>query len=211
MWVALLQGFSFSSAPLLGLSPFKVFVFSSALRAGWRKTLPLALAPLIADIPIVLLLLLIIGQMPDTAIIALRFLGGLYYIYLAVTLTRRASSTVVDTELIEQAPQRTFWQAITAVWITPAVYINWSVIGIPALLAYLDQSPFHAAAFVLGFYLLWVGGLAIQIVVFGQAGKLNQTATRYLVIAAALLLIGFGIYQCWIGITEILAMQNGAG
>src|SRR5574341_1136356 len=112
----------------------------------------------------------------------------------AVCSIRRANQTV-DVRTIADSPQRSFWQAITAIWITPQVYINWSEIGVPALLAYSEQSPWHETAFLAGFYALWVTGLAAQIIIFGQAGKLNQTATHYLAIAATLLLVGFGVCQ----------------
>jgi threonine/homoserine/homoserine lactone efflux protein len=204
MWLALFQGVSFAMAPLLSFSPFKLFVFSSALRQGWRKSLPLALTPLIADIPIILLIWLILRQIPDAALHALRIAGGLFYIYLAVGLIRRANHPV-DAQTVSNSPQRSFWQAITAIWITPQVYINWSVIGVPALLTYGDESPWNAVAFLIGFYVLWVVGLAAQIVIFGQAGKLNQTATRYVIIAASLLLVGFGVYQCWLGAAALTA------
>src|SRR5574341_1836765 len=204
MWLALLEGVSFAMAPLLSISPFKLFVLSAALHQGWRKSLPLALTPLIADIPIILLIWLTLQQVPDVALDVLHIIGGLFYIYLAVGLIRRANRTV-DVRTIADSPQRSFWQAITAIWITPQVYINWSEIGVPALLAYSEQSPWHETAFLAGFYALWVTGLAAQIIIFGQAGKLNQTATHYLAIAASLLLVGFGVCQCWLGVPALNA------
>jgi len=207
MWLAFLQGISFATAPLLSFSPFKIFIFSSALRDGWKRSLVLALSPLIADIPVVVGLWFFLKQIPDVALTILQILGGLFYIYLAVGLVRRAKqpmSTEKAEAAIEEAPRRTFWQAITAVWITPQVYINWSVIGIPAILRYSEASVLTAVAFMLGFYLLWVGGLAVQIILFGQAGKLSASAAAYVVYAASVLLIGFGIYQLWLGVSLLL-------
>lgn len=205
MWLALLQGISFASAPLLSFGPFKIFVLSSAVRQGWRRALPLALTPLIADIPVIVLIWVIVRQLPDWSVNVLRILGGIFYIYLAVGLVRRANQPI-EAEMVTKAPRRTFWQAITAIWITPQVYINWSVIGIPAVLGYSEASPWHAAAFLAGFYLLWVGGLAVQILVFAQVGKLHERATSYVMIAASILLVGFGIYQAWIGISSLLSL-----
>lgn len=203
MWIALLQGISFATAPLLAFSPFKIFVFSQALQQGWRRSLPLALVPLLADIPVVMLIWLVLRQLPAWSVDTLRLTGGLFYIYLAYGISRKARRRV-RAEVLANAPRRTFGQAITAVWVSPQVYINWSIIGVPALLAYAAQSTWHMAGFLTGFYLLWVGGLALQIVVVGQAGKWSAQANTYIVAVAALLLVGFGVYQFWIGATNLL-------
>ena len=204
MWIALLQGISFATAPLLAFSPFKIFVFSQALQQGWRRSLPLALVPLLADIPVILLLWVVLRQLPAWSVDILRMTGGVFYIYLAYSIIRRARQPVQVDDVLANAPRRTFSQAITAVWVSPQIYINWSIIGIPALLGYAAQSPWHMIAFLLGFYLLWVGGLALQIILVGQAGKISSNANTYIVVIAALLLVGFGFYQLWLGATNLL-------
>jgi threonine/homoserine/homoserine lactone efflux protein len=204
MWVALLQGVSFATAPLLSFGPFKIFVLSQALRQGWRRSLPLALVPLLADIPVVILIWLVLQQLPDWSINGLRMTGGLFYIYLAYGLIRSTQQHVSE-EVLENAPRRTFWQAITAVWITPQVYINWSIIGMPALLGYAAQSTWHMVGFIAGFYLVFVVGLALQIILAGQAGQFSTQANRYVLVAAALFLTGFGLYLFWIGATNLLS------
>lgn len=203
MWIALLQGISFASVPLFSFGPFKVYVLSQALRQGWRKSLSLALVPLLADIPVILLIWLVVRQLPDWSINTLRIIGGLFYVHLAYGLVRSARRQVSD-EALARAPRRTFWQAITAVWISPGVYINWSIIGIPAVLRYAAQSNWHSFGFIIGFYFFWIGGLALQIMLAGRAGNISSRANTYIIIVAALVLVGFGIYQFWIGVTNLL-------
>ncbi len=203
MLVALLQGVSFATAPLLSIGPFKIFVISHALREGWRRALPLSLVPLLADIPIVLFLWLVLRQLPGWTVDVLRVTGGLFYGYLAYGLIRSARRPAREAGL-QSSNSKTFWQAITAIWVTPNVYINWSIIGVPALLAYAEQSTVQVIAFVAGFYLVFVVGLALQIFVAGQAGKISSQANIYLIAAAALFLFGFGIYQSWLGLTSLL-------
>jgi hypothetical protein len=55
-----------------------------------------------------------------------------------------------------------------------------------------------------GFYTIWVAGLALEIVLFAQIGRLNPQANRLIFYLAALLLIGFGLYQIWLGATALL-------
>jgi threonine/homoserine/homoserine lactone efflux protein len=192
MLLALLQGVSFATVPLLSISPFKIFVLSSAVRQGWRRALPLATVPLIGDVPIILVLWLLLRQFPEWAVNVLRTIGGLFYLYLAVGLIRSARR-VLAPERLDSEFRRTYRQAVAAIWITPNVYINWSLIGIPALLNYAQQSAIHAALFLIGFYLVWVGGLGLQILLAAQAGRLPPRSVSYLVIGGSLVLVGFGL------------------
>jgi len=203
MLVALLHGVSFATAPMLSFGPFKIFVLSSSLRDGWRGTLRLALVPLVADIPVIGLLWFLIGSLSASMLNLLRIAGALFYIYLAYSLHRNAQRKVSQ-ERLQQTGQRTFWQAVTAVWITPQVYINWATIGIPALILYSNQSTVQALSFLVGFYGLWIPGLAAQIILTSMAGRVNQAATRILVGGGALLLLVFAAYQIWLGFTGLL-------
>lgn len=101
--------------------------------------------------------------------------------------------------------KRSYWQAVLAVWITPAAYINWGVIGVPALLAYAELSLAHVIAFLVGFYAVWVGGLAVQIWIVGQADRVLEARTVYLVYGGSMLLVAFGVYQIWLGLSNIIA------
>jgi len=206
MIVIFLHSLSFAITPLLAFGPFKIFVLSHALQSGWRRALPLALTPLVADIPIILLVWLVLRQLPDQTLDILRVTGGLFFLYLAYLLFRNTSrmQTVTVGERIADAPNRTFWQAVVSIWISPQAYINWTAVGIPALLGYTDQAVWRGIAFLVSFYLLWIGGLAVQIALFGQAGKINTQANDIVVMAASLLLTGFGIYQVWLGVAKLL-------
>ena len=204
MIVIFLHALSFATTPLLAFGPFKIFVLSHALQNGWRHALPLALTPLVADIPVILLVWSVLRQLSEQAIEVLRVTGGLFFFYLAYVLFRNARQMRSLEERVSGTPNRTFWQAVLSIWISPQVYINWTAIGIPALLGYSKQSLWHGIAFLISFYTLWVGGLAAQIILFGQAGKFNVQANNILIILASLLLVGFGVYQIWLGITGLL-------
>ncbi len=207
MIVILLHALSLATTPLLSFSPFKILVLSAGLQHGWRRSLPLALTPLAADIPVIILVWLVLRQLPDDAIDLLRISGGLFFLYLATVLfrnARRMQKTPASPERVGAPLSRTFWQAVVAIWIAPQVYINWTVIGIPALLGYLQEAIWRGITFLLFFYALWIGGLAAQIVLFSQAGKINAQANNYIIMVASLFLVGFGVFQINLGIRALL-------
>jgi len=204
MTVIFLHALTLATVPLLSFGPFKIFVLSQALQNGLRRSLPLAFTPLVADIPVILLVWLVLRQLSEQTINVLQISGGLFFFYLAYVLFRNMRRTQVSTEVLVNAPHRTFGQAIVAIWISPQVYLNWTAVGVPALLTYSAESVWHGLAFLLFFYLLWIGGLSLQIVLFSQAGKVNEQLNSYLAIIGSLLLIGFGVYQIWLGITGLI-------
>lgn len=204
MIVIFLHALSMATLPLLSFGPFKIFVLSQALQNGLRRSIPLALSPLVADIPVILLVWLVLRQLPEVVIHGLQISGGFFFFYLAYVLVRNMRRMEISTEAVANAPSRTFWQAIVAIWISPPVYLNWTAVGVPAVLSYSEISVWHGLAFLLFFYLLWIGGLSLQIILFSQAGKVNEQLNTYLVIIGSLLLIGFGIYQIWLGITGLI-------
>jgi threonine/homoserine/homoserine lactone efflux protein len=52
------------------------------LKNGWRHTLPAALAPLLSDIPIAIVILFILSRIPAWMVHALRLTGGFFLLYL---------------------------------------------------------------------------------------------------------------------------------
>jgi threonine/homoserine/homoserine lactone efflux protein len=202
MFVALLEGITFSTAPILSFGPFKIFVLSTALELGWRRSLYLALTPLIADIPVILVLWFLLARLPGTVIEFLRIAGGVFFIYLGTSLIRRLRSPAKRSSQPNEV-RRSLLQAILAVWITPNVYVNWGIVGVPALISYAQESALTAAAFLLGFYVFWIAGLALQIFIAGQAGRFSAEAPRLLVYIGSLLLFGFGLFQVWQGIANV--------
>jgi threonine/homoserine/homoserine lactone efflux protein len=202
MFVALLEGITFSTAPLLSFGPFKIFVLSTALELGWRRSLYLAFTPLIADIPVILVLWFLLARLPGAVIEILRIAGGIFFIYLGVNLIRRLRNPSMRAGRSNEV-RRSLLQAIFAVWITPNVYVNWGIVGVPALISYAEESTATAVAFLAGFYVFWVAGLALQIFIAGQAGKVSAEAPRLLVYIGSLLLFGFGVFQIWQGIDNV--------
>src|SRR6266567_4411740 len=82
MITALLLGISYgftagiSPGPLLGL------VITQTLQRGWRAGGMVALAPLLSDLPIVLLTILVLSHLPSAVLSWLGIIGGLFVIYL---------------------------------------------------------------------------------------------------------------------------------
>ena len=63
--------------------PFQAYLLSQTMKNGWRHTLPAALAPLLSDGPIIILVVLILTQLPPWFLRVVRIAGGVFILYLA--------------------------------------------------------------------------------------------------------------------------------
>jgi threonine/homoserine/homoserine lactone efflux protein len=137
-YVILGGGFAFAAAAQPG--PFQTFLLSKVVQHGWRKTLPAALAPLITDGPIALLILLVLHSVPSGLTRALQFAGGIVLIVLAV-LTYRSWRWPPDETEHEGSAPHTLLQAATVNFLNPGPYLGWSLVLGPAVLREWSAHP----------------------------------------------------------------------
>lgn len=200
MLAILVQGIGYGLAAAAQPGPFQMFLISQTLDRGWRRTLPMALAPLLSDGPIISLSLLVLSRLPGWWQRLLNVAGGLFLLYLAYTAYlswRRFDGTqFVSTEQSSYGVLKaTMMNALS-----PGPYLFWSLVTGPILLAGWRQATALGIGFLIAFYATMVASLAAIIVVFGLARKLGPRLTHVLVGISAIALLGFGLYQLALGL-----------
>lgn len=198
------EGAALSLSAALMPGPFQAFLMAQALKNGWRPSLPMALAPLITDGPIIVLVLMVLTRMPSWLVDGLRAAGGLVMIYLSGRVFRGLRGAGMVRKPDPDAARRGLLSAIVLNAVNPNPYLFWGVIGGPIVLAGWRESKGLAVAFLTGFYGTFVVALAVLIVGFATAGSLNPKITRSLMACSALALALFGLYQCFLGLRALL-------
>ncbi len=192
---------------LLGLSaamlpgPFQAFVLSEAARRGWRRTLPVATAPLLSDGPVLLVVFLAVSRLPDAALEGMRVAGGLFMGYLAygaVRWLRRGPEA-------RGAGYGGVLRGAVMNLLNPNPWLFWGLVGAPIVVAAWQRAPAQAVAFLVAFYLALMAVTAGLIVVFGEAADRGPRLRRALLGIAALALAGFGVLQVVTGLRRLLA------
>jgi threonine/homoserine/homoserine lactone efflux protein len=201
MLVYLIQGLGYGFSAATQPGPFQTFVISQALNRGWRRALPVSLAPLISDGPIIALMLLLLSQVPPWLVQILHVVGGLFVLYLAWGAYRswRDFGPVEAT-----SSQQGILKAAMTNALSPGPYLFWGTVTGPILIAGWRQRPANGIGFLAGFYLAMVGTLVGMIVTFGAARHLGPRVNRVLLGVSAIALAGFGLYQLWLGVSGIL-------
>jgi len=199
MFEYLLAGSGYGFAGAVQPGPFQTYLASEALRDGPRRTLPAALAPLLSDLPVILLVLFALTRLPASAQRLLNLVSGVYILYLAWRAWRRRGAVLTAGTQAEMK-YGSLSRAALMNLLSPGPYVFWSLVAGPVLLRAWQQGPAFGAAFLVGFYAAMVSTLAALIVAFGAAGQLDARISRGLSALSALILAAFGLRQLWLGI-----------
>lgn len=184
--------------------PFQAFLVSQTIKNGWRHTLPTALAPLVSDGPIVVLMFLLLTQTPNWFLSGVQILGGLFVLYLAwgafVAAKRMGTSLVI----LPEAASQNFLKATLMNMLSPGPYLFWGLLAGPIVIDGWRQSPAMGLSFVVGFYMALIGGFAAFIILLGTASRFGPRVSKTLGFAAATALFVFGLYQLWWGVSTFV-------
>lgn len=182
--------------------PSIAYLVNISLRYGWRRALLVTLAPLVTDPPIIVIILLMlqtINSISTGFVSAIQIAGGALLLWIAWNGWKgfRAGVTFGQSASGEQANDETPWQifrtSLLMNLLSPGLYIFWTTVNGPILLNGLSISVLHGAAFLVGFYGVFMVGMALIAFVFAKAGQINPTITRALTLITIGLLIFFGL------------------
>ena len=187
------SGFAFAAAVQPG--PLQAFYLSRVASGGWRKTLPAALAPVISDGPIAVLILLVLNKLPQGFESYLKAAGGILLLYFASKAFREWRRGSEGKGREAQSAPRTLFQAVAVNAVNPGPYLGWSLVLGPAFLEAWQQNPAYAVALVTAFYVTMVVSLALFILLLGTTTFLGPSGRRGLLLVASAALSALGIYQ----------------
>lgn len=200
MLAFLLQGLVLGLPAAAQPGPFQAYLLAQTMKNGWRRTLPAALAPLLSDGPIILLVLLVLTQLPAGFLRALQIAGGLFILYLAWGAYKTFRTADFSVPPNPTASQQSVLEAALMNALNPNPYIFWSLAAGPILLEAWRISPLHGLAFLLGFYGTLIGGFALFIILFGTARQLGPRVSRALSGVSVVALLLFGLWQLVTGL-----------
>ena len=202
MWLYILQGIGYGLVAAAQPGPLQTYLISQALTKGWKFTLPAALAPLISDGPIIAVSLLILSQVPFWLQRFLHIAGGLYILYLAYGTYQAWKNLDPNVPYIETETRQSVFKAALINTLNPNPYIFWSLVTGPLLLEGWRELPIQGIGFLAGFYLTMIASLCAIILAFSTARQLGPRVNSALLAVSAIALMGFGLFQLWLGITN---------
>jgi threonine/homoserine/homoserine lactone efflux protein len=188
------QGASIGFTATVAPGPFLAFLCSETLARGWRYTFALMFSPLVSDLPIILIAVFILGQLPPDALRVIQVIGGLFVLWLAWGMARslRAGDLFAPSASTVRPGRGVLLQGAALNFLSPGAWLFWSTVNGPIVVNAWRESPATAIAFMVGFYAVLIGGLGAWIVVFNTARRLNERVIRWLLIVSLVIMVGFG-------------------
>jgi threonine/homoserine/homoserine lactone efflux protein len=192
----LIPGVIFGLSAGLTPGPILTLVIFQTLAHGIKEGVKVALAPLLTDVPIVIVSLLVLARMSHmkTVMGILSIFGGFYLFYLAYESLRFKGTDLNKATAKPQSVRK----GVMANFLNPNPYIFWISIGGPLV---LKASQVHFTAsfmFIVPFYVLLVGSKCMVAVIIGNSrGFLKSNHYIFTIRALGCLLVAFGILFLW--------------
>jgi len=190
---------SYGFAAAVQPGQLQAYLISRAVAHGWRRTLPAVLAPLLSDVPVIVLVFLALTRLPPLFLTLLRLAGGAFLMYLAYGALKAGREGGRSMEAPAPA-HRTFLEAVAVNLLNPNPYLGWALVLGPLVLQAWTASAASGIAVLAAFYLTLVAGSSAIVVLFALARSLGPRVAAWLVRASAVALAAFGAWQLWAGL-----------
>jgi len=178
----------------LGMSPgpLLTLVISETLKHDKKEGIKIAIAPILTDLPIVLITLLILSKLTnfDPILGSISILGAIFIGYLAY---ENISIKKIELDVSEVKPQ-SIKKGVIANFLNPHPYVFWFIIGAPTVLRAWGVSLFSAILFILGFYIFLVGSkISIAVIVEKSRSFLKSNIYVYTIKLLGIALLIFSL------------------
>ena len=189
----LISGVVFGLSAGISPGPLLTLAISETLKFGKKEGVKIAIAPLITDIPIILLTVFILASLSKIDIFLgfISLVGGLFLFRVAYE-----NFTVKKLNLKSKKNEiSSIKKGIISNFLNPHPYLFWFFIGGPTLLKSYDLTIIATAFFILGFYASLVGS-KIVIVLAAEKSRdlLKGKIYSYIIRVLGLLLLIFAIF-----------------
>ncbi len=178
----------------LGMSPgpLLTLVISETLKHDKKEGIKIAVAPILTDLPIVLITLLILSKLTnfDPILGSISIFGAIFIGYLAY---ENISIKKIELDVSEAKPQ-SLKKGVIANFLNPHPYVFWFIIGAPTVLRAWGVSLFSAILFILGFYIFLVGSkISIAVIVEKSRSFLKSNIYVYTIRLLGIVLLIFSL------------------
>ena len=196
---------------ILGLSagfapgPLLTLVISETLQHDIQSGVKVALAPIITDLPIIILTLFILAKLSNFHSILgiISLIGGFFILFMGYESIRTKG---VELNLKETKP-KSLTKGILANALNPHPYLFWFSVGAPTMIKAIRQNIIAPLAFIGSFYALLVGSKILLAILVGKSksflvGNVYIYTMRFL--GLVLCVLAFVLFRDGLKLLEII-------
>jgi len=174
----LVSGAIFGLAAGISPGPLLTLVISETLKHNRKAGIAVATAPVLTDVPIVLISLYILAKLSQSHIVlgTISILGALFIGYLAYESIAARGIEMTAKEIGIKSLRR----GVITNFLSPHPYLFWVMVGAPTVLKAYEINFSSAFLFILGFYFFLVGSkIAVALMVDKSRAFLKSNAYLY--------------------------------
>ncbi len=188
----LVSGFLFGLAAGISPGPLLALVITETIRHDTKTGMLVALAPIITDLPVVVLSIFVLSRFSASNIVlgVISIAGCLFISYLAFE-----SITVKDIESsLKKGGVDSLRKGVITNLLNPHPYLFWITVGAPTAVKASKARLFAPILFIAGFYLLLVGSKIVVALLVGKSkAVLSSRIYIYIVRVLGFILIIFAV------------------
>ena len=166
--IGIILGLSAGFAP----GPLLTLVISETLQHDIQSGVKVALAPIITDLPIIILTLFILAKLSHFHSILgiISIIGGFFILSIGYASIRTKG---VELKLQKTKP-KSLTKGILANALNPHPYLFWFSVGAPTMTKAMRQDIISPLAFIVSFYVFLVGSKILTAVLVGRSKSFLQ-------------------------------------
>ena len=185
----LLAGITFGLSAGFSPGPLFALVISQTLTYGLKEGIKTAFAPVITDVPIIILSLFLVSELAGYRFMIgwISIVGGLFLTYLAYQSYHIKSATID----IAAGGAKSVRKSALVNFLSPNPYLFWISVGSPIILQANSAGTVSVVAFLTGFYICLIGGkIMVGVLAYSSQGFFKGRSYVWLMrFLGALLLI----------------------
>lgn len=191
-----LLGLALGAAAGISPGPLLVLVITSALRGGTLAGVVAACAPLVTDVLVIAGTLLVLNQLPGSAVGWLALAGAVFVAWVGLRTVLDARDAQLVTSAADQRAEAraALGRAAMVNLLSPHPWLFWATVLGPLVLTTWGSAPIEAVALVLAFYVAIVGSKALIAVLVARGRHvLSDGAYRWALVIAGVLLMAAAV------------------
>lgn len=209
MWTYLSYGAILGLSAGVSPGPLLALVISQTLQHNTREGIRVAVAPLLTDLPIIVVGVLAFSSLaePKFALGIMSFVGGAFVMSLGITSLRQQPLQLE----IPSAPPRSYFKGALVNALSPHPYLFWFTVGVPTIMKAYSETMTGAFGFVFAFFGLLVGAKVVIALLVGRsrqflAGSAFIWTNRFL--GAMLVVFAFVLMRDGLLLTGLLSKDT---
>jgi len=186
----LFTGILFGLVAGISPGPLLALVIAETLTHSRKEGILVALAPLVTDLPIVLVSVFLLAKLSYSHLIlgTVSLLGALFIGYLAY----QSISVKIGGLNLQKIEPHSLRKGVAANFLSPHPYLFWIAVGAPTALKAYKVNLLSACLFILGFYLFLVGSkIFVAFVIDKSRDFLNSRVYVYTIRVLGVVLLIF--------------------